>query len=213
MGPTGVMWLATSGGLDRFDPRTETFTHYGQNEGLASKAIYSIVEDTHGKLWVGMQGSGLACFDPETETFTNYDRSDGLQSNDFTPRAAYRDPDGKLYFGGSSGYNAFYPDLLPVNSFIPPVVLTDFRIFNRVVPIGGKNSPLQRTINETDEITLSYRQSVFSFDFSALNYHASAKNQYAYMLEGFDRDWNYVGQFQALCHIYEPETRLLHFTG
>ncbi|MBN1887116.1 MAG: PAS domain S-box protein [Thermoflexales bacterium] len=191
--PAGVLWLATPGGLEKFDPRTGIFTHYAEKEGLASKAIASVVGDAQGKLWVGMQGGGLACFDPGSETFENYDRSDGLQGDDFMPRGAYRDADGKLYFGGVNGLNAFYPDQLRDNPYIPPVVLTDFQIFNQAVPIGGKGSPLQRVINETDEITLSYQQSVFSFEFAALNYRAPQKNQYAYKLEGFDADWNYVG--------------------
>jgi PAS domain S-box-containing protein len=109
------------------------------------------------------------------------------------PRGAYRDADGKLYFGGLKGLNAFYPDQLRDNPYVPPVVLTNFQIFNQAVPIGGKDSPLRQVIQETDKITLSYQQSVFSFEFAALNYRAPRKNQYAYKLEGFDEDWNYVG--------------------
>ncbi len=191
--PTGVLWLATPGGLDKFDTHTETFTHYAEKEGLATKAIASVIGDAQGNLWVGMQGSGLARFDPRSQTFRNYDQSDGLQSNDFMPRGAYRDVDGKLYFGGVNGLNAFYPDQLRDNSYVPPVVLTDFQIFNRAVSIGGTDSPLQKVINETDKITLSHQQSVFSFEFAALGYRAPQKNQYAYKLEGFDTDWNYVG--------------------
>ncbi|MBN1993103.1 MAG: GAF domain-containing protein [Anaerolineae bacterium] len=188
----GVLWLATPKGLEKFDPQTEIFTHYTEQQGLASKALASVVGDAQGNLWVGMQGSGLARFDPRSETFKNYDKSDGLQSNDFIPRAAYRDADGKLYFGGMNGLNAFYPDQLRDNPYVPPVVLTGFQIFNHPVPIGEEDSPLQQVVNETDEITLSYQQSVFSFEFAALNYRAPKKNQYAYKLEGFDQDWNYV---------------------
>ncbi|HMB25721.1 MAG TPA: triple tyrosine motif-containing protein, partial [Anaerolineales bacterium] len=191
--PAGILWLATAGGLIKFDIQTETFTHYAEKEGLASKAIASVVGDAQGNLWVGMQGSGLARFDPLSGTFRNYNRSDGLQGDDFMPRGAYRDASGKLYFGGINGLNAFYPDQLHDNPYIPPVVLTDFQIFNRPVPIGGKDSLLQQVINETGEITLSYQQSVFSFEFAALSYRAPRKNQYAYKLEGFDEDWNYVG--------------------
>ena len=190
--PAGVLWLATPKGLEKFDPQTETFAHYAEQQGLASKAVASVVGDVQGNLWVGMQGSGLARFDPHSETFKNYDTSDGLQSNDFAPRGAYRDSDGKLYFGGVNGLNAFYPEQLHDNPYVPPVVLTDFQIFNHPALIGGKDSPLQQVINETNEITLSYKQSVFSFEFAALNYRAPKKNQYAYEMEGFDQDWNYV---------------------
>jgi PAS domain S-box-containing protein len=189
--PAGVLWLATPEGLDKFDTRTETFTHYAR-EGVARKAIASVIGDLQGNLWLGMLSGGLVRFNPVNRSFKTYDRSDGLQSNDFLPRAAWRDVDGKLFFGGMDGINAFYPDLLRDNAYIPPVVITDFRIFNRSVLVGGKESPLQRAVNETDTITLLHRQSVFSFDFAALNYRAPKNNQYAYMLEGFDKDWNYV---------------------
>jgi PAS domain S-box-containing protein len=192
MDPAGILWLATSGGLDKFDPRTETFTHYAEKDGLAGKSLASVIGDSQGKLWVGTMGDGLARFDPDSNTFRNYDRSDGLQSNDFNPRAVCRDSDGKLYFGGVLGVNTFYPNQLRDNAYAPPVVLTDFLIFNRSVQIGEADSQLQRVINETDEITLSHQQSVFSFDFAALNYRAPKKNQYAYRLDGFDSDWNYV---------------------
>jgi PAS domain S-box-containing protein len=190
--PSGMLWLATSAGLERFDPRTETFTHYGEQQGLASKALSSIVGDAQGNLWVGMAGGGLARLDPRGGTFRNYDRSDGLISGDFLPRAAYRDHDGKLFFGVIDGMNAFYPERLRDNPHVPVVALTGFLVLNKAVPIGGKDSPLQRAINETDSITLSHAQSVFSFEFAALSYRAPWKNRYSYKLEGFDKDWNDV---------------------
>ncbi len=192
MDQAGMLWLATGRGLNKFDPQTETFRHYSGQDGLATDNILSAVGDEHGHLWLGTNGGGLSRFDPDSETFKNYDQSDGLQSNDFMARGAYRDASGKLYFGGANGLNAFYPHQLTENPYLPPVVLTDFQIFNQSVPIGGEDSPLQKVINETDEITLSYQQSVFSFEFAALNYRAPEKNQYAYILEGFDADWNYT---------------------
>jgi two-component system, cell cycle sensor histidine kinase and response regulator CckA len=206
--PAGILWLATAGGLDKFNPITGTFTHYAEKNGLVGKSLASVIGDAQGNLWVGTMGDGLARFEPASATFRNYDRIDGLQSNDFNPRAAYRDADGRLYLGGVKGLNAFYPDQLRDNPLTPPVVLTDFLIFNRTVPIGGKDSPLQRVINETDTITLSYRQSVFSFDFAALNYRAPKKNQYAYKLEGFDTDWNYVDSSRR----FATYTQLKHGT-
>ncbi|EDN70030.1 two-component system sensor histidine kinase/response regulator [Beggiatoa sp. PS] len=88
--------------------------------------------------------------------------------------------------------NAFYPEQVKSNPFVPPVVITDFKIFNQSVPLG-EDSPLQRHISETREITLSYKQSFFSFEFAALNFLQPTKNQYAYQLEGFDQEWNKIG--------------------
>ncbi len=87
---------------------------------------------------------------------------------------------------------AFYPDDIQQNTYIPPVYITDFKILNRPVEIGGKNPILTKDISFTDEIRLSYKHTVFSFEFVALNYAISSQNQYAYQLVGFDEDWNYI---------------------
>jgi len=116
---------------------------------------------------------------------------DGLQNNEFNT-AAHKNPRGELFFGGINGFNAFYPaqvkdnpyipPIVVDNPYIPPIVVTDFKIFTKSVPFG-KNSPLQQHISETDKITLSYKQSFFSFEFAALNFIQSSKNQYAYQLD------------------------------
>jgi signal transduction histidine kinase len=101
-----------------------------------------------------------------------------------------------MYFGGINGFNEFFPDSIKENSFEPPLVITGFRIFNNQVPISSEEqvaSPLQKNITETKAITLSYKQSVISFDFASLNYTIPEKKQYAYKLEGFDKKWNYIG--------------------
>src|SRR5207244_2698380 len=88
---------------------------------------------------------------------------------------------------------SFFPSQIQENPFLPPVVLTDFKVFNKPVEIGKGGALLKKPIYYTRVITLSHKQSVFSFDFAALNYTLSKKNQYAYRMEGFDIDWNYVG--------------------
>jgi PAS domain S-box-containing protein len=191
----GTFWVGTLSGLNRFDPDNGTFVRYGEKDGLANDTIQGILEDDQSYLWISTN-KGLARFDPRTETFRNYDVTDGLQSNAFNGGAGgiatCKSRTGELFFGGPNGFNAFYPDRLRDNPYIPPVVLTEFQIFNKPVPIGGKGSPLQKHINETVSITLSYAQSVFSFGFAALNYRSPEKNRYAYKMEGFEKDWNYV---------------------
>ncbi|MFX1355260.1 MAG: ATP-binding protein, partial [Promethearchaeota archaeon] len=135
---------------------------------------------------------GLSRFDPTTETFKNYDVDDGLQSNEFNQFAYMKSRSGELYFGGINGFNAFYPDEIQDNSTVPEVVITDFQLFNEPVPVGN-GSPLLKSIVETDEIRLSYQDSFFSFAFAALHYAAPDQNQYAYIMEGLDKDWNDVG--------------------
>ncbi len=188
---TGRLWISTlGGGLNRFDRATGHFDAYREKDGLANDIIYGILEDNQGNLWLS-SNKGLSRFNPKTEQFRNYDVLDGLQSNEFN-KVAYKSRRGELFFGGINGFNAFFPELMKDNSYIPPIVITDFNIFNRSVSLG-KNSPLQQHIGDTREITLSYKQSFFSFDFAALNFLLSSKNQYAYKLEGLDTDWNEIG--------------------
>ena len=130
------------------------------------------------------------------ETFRNYDVSDGLQSNEFSD-GCYQSRDGEIFFGGSNGFNAFFPENIRDNPYVPPVVITSFKIFNKPVPIGAK-SVLKKAIPYVDSLTLSYRDNVFSFEFAALSYANSHKNRYRYKLENFDPGWNEVGSKQRL---------------
>jgi signal transduction histidine kinase/ligand-binding sensor domain-containing protein len=179
----GTLWIGTRGGLDRFDPQTETFTHYGLREGLADDSVLGVLEDRQGNLWLSTNG-GLSRFDPQTETCENYSASDGLQSDIFWRNAYYQSPDGQMFFGGENGFNAFYPEQIVNNPHAPPVIITAFSVFNRV-----RRSHL--TANE--QIELSYQDNFISFDFAALDYSAPQRNEYAYMLQGLDEDWVVAG--------------------
>ncbi len=188
----GNLWLASQTGLFRFDPATGTFArHYTEKDGLASNSTVGILGDAHGNVWVSTV-KGLSKFDPRTETFRNYDVFDGLQGNEFSALSRAKAPDGRLFFGGVNGLSAFYPDKLVDNPNPPPVVLTEFELFNEPAKIGGKNSPLQKAINVSSGITLRSDQLVFRFQFAALDFTAPPKNRYAYKLESFDQQWQYT---------------------
>ena len=188
---TGTLWIGTlGGGLNKFDRVTGRFHAYREKDGLANDMIYGILADNQGYLCLS-SNKGISKFNPKTEQFRNYDVLDGLQSNEFNA-VAHKNQRGELFFGGINGFNVFYPARVKDNPYIPPIVVTDFKIFTKSVRFG-KNSPLQQHIGETDEMTLSYKQSFFSFEFAALNFIQSSKNQYAYQLEGLDSDWNEIG--------------------
>jgi len=195
---SGQFWVGTAGGLCSFDRESAICTVYTDKEGLPNNTIEGILEDEQGNLWISTN-NGLSCFNIKTKTFRNYDSSDGLQSNEFNIFTAFYKSHrtGEMYFGGINGFNVFDPGKVEDNLFVPPVVLTDFRLFNVSVPVGG-NSVLQKTINATDELSLSYNQNSLSFEFSALSYVASAKNQYRYWLEGFDTVWHNVSSKERL---------------
>ncbi|MBF0118912.1 MAG: response regulator [Desulfobacterales bacterium] len=184
------IWIGTGDGLNRFDKSTKQFTVYREKNGLASNHVFGILEDKQGYIWISTE-KGLSKLNLNNENFRNYNKWDGLQSNIFLVGSCFKSNDGELFFGGINGFNAFYPDKLNDNPNIPPVVLTDFNIFNNPIHVGG-NSPLQKHINIAEEVTLSYKQSFFSFKFASLNFRSPQNNQYAYMMEGFDKKWNYI---------------------
>jgi signal transduction histidine kinase/ligand-binding sensor domain-containing protein/CheY-like chemotaxis protein len=187
----GVLWLATFGGLNRFDPESGSFTHYRERDGLANDSLYGILEDDRGNLWMS-SNYGLSKFNPETEVFTNFDASDGLQGNEFNMNAFHRSARGEMFFGGIAGFNAFFPEDVVRNPYLPPIAITDFQLFNQAVEVG-EESPLKRVITLTEEIDLTYRDGFFSFEYAALHYSAPQENRYAYQMEGLDKDWIQAG--------------------
>ncbi len=190
--PTGILWIGTfGGGLNKFDPRTGTSTHYREKDGLPNDVVYGILPDETGCLWLSTN-IGLSKFDPRTGTFKNYTSRDGLQSNEFNAGAYYKSKSGEMFFGGVKGFNTFFPGDIKSNTNIPPIVITGFLLFNRSVGIGS-DSPLKKHISECSEIILSYRQNAFSFNFVALDYTIPGKNKYKYILEGFDKEWVFTG--------------------
>ena len=193
---TGELWVGAWDGLYRYNRQNETSTRYTEGQGLPSSAILGILEDKAGKLWLSTK-KGISRFDPRTKTFRNYDVSDGLQGDEFSEGCYFQGPDGEMFFGGSNGFNAFFPENIQDNPYVPPVVITSFKIFNKPVPIGAK-SVLKKAIPYVDSLTLPYRKNVFSFEFAALSYANSHKNRYRYKLEDFDPDWNEVGSKQRL---------------
>jgi len=191
----GVLWIGTLGGLNKFDRKKEEFKHYRKTQGLSNDAVCGILEDDHGNLWLSTN-EGLSKFNPTNESFRNYDMKDGLQSNEFNTSAYHKNKNGEMFFGGINGFNMFHPDSIRDNPHIPLVVITDFRLFNKSVPIGIDTSNnrliLNKSIIQTKEIELSYNDYILSFEFTALDFQSPEKNKYAYILEGFENEWNYT---------------------
>ncbi len=187
----GNLWVGTVGsGLHRLDPTRQIFTRYRQQDGLPNSSIIGILEDDEGHLWLSTR-DGLSRFDPRTETFHNYDRADGLASNDHSMVASHRGREGEMFFGSVGGLTAFFPERVRDDDQPPPVVITDFKLFNRSVRPRSidPGSPLEGSILDARELTLSHRDYVVGFEFAALHYSDPRQNRYAYRLEGFDRDW------------------------
>jgi len=186
---TGTLWVGTQNGLDRFDRDAGKFTTFGERDGLPNNAVEGILEDAAGNLWLSTS-SGLSKFDPRTRTFKNYFADDGLAGNEFNDFSVYfKSPSGEMFFGGVNGVTAFYPEKVVDRPFVPPLVLTDFRLFNNAVPVGGR-SPLRKSITFTDSVTLSHAQNILALEFSALSFASPARTRYRYRLEGLETHWN-----------------------
>ncbi len=203
-----IIWVGTANGLNKliidetnphFQKSISVIT-YNVTNGLPDNSIKSIIEDFSGNLWIGTS-SGISCLNIATEKFTNFNISDGLISNDINLSAALILDDGWILMGSKSGLNYFDPEEIKSSEFKPPVLITDFRIFNKSLSVLN-NTTLSKSILFTNEIAILYSDNVFSIHFTALDFNSPQSIKYSYMLEGFDRDW-----------IISSESRLVTYTN
>ena len=187
------VWIGTANGLNKFIPGSESFERFMQKDGLPGKAVHGIMEDGQGNIWLSFYESGIAKFNPDTKVFTSFTTSDGLKTNRFWMRSTLKDKDGTFYFGDDEGLTVFHPDSIRINETIPPVYITKLKLFNKELLPDSSHSILKLPITLTKSIELRHDQNVLTFEYAALNYINANKNQYAYQLEGFDKDWQYVG--------------------
>ncbi len=179
----GVIWLNTINGITRFDSKSDTFIHYGKSNNLADVRVTSMLEDKHGNIWLGTP-TRISMFNPQTKLFRNFGKNYGLDKNHSF--AACKDSAGNFYLGRWGGITIFNPDSMYSDNQVPPVVFTSFKFFDR-------HAQLDSSISVKKNIELNYQQNEFSIEFSALSFINSYANQYAYKLEGFDKDWIYCG--------------------
>lgn len=192
------LWLGTDGGgLNFFDRQTGTFKVFDDQHGIPSSLIYGVLEDNNGNLWLSTN-NGIVHFDPHAVTAKHYGKFDNLQSPQFNYKAFMKASDGRFYFGGINGFNVFHPDSIKSIRSRNSIAFTNLQLFNRDITINNENTPLKKVINYSRHLTLTDEQSVISFEYAALSYLSPNRTSYAFMMEGFDKDWNYVdGQRKA----------------
>lgn len=180
------IWISTPDGLNKFDWKSRHFQIYSKSDGFSSNVFRDITEDRKGDMWLTTE-NGVSRFDPVRKVVSNFDAADGL----YVDAALYNN--GKeIYLAGVKGVIKFDPLSILYNKSVPAVYFTDFQLFNRSV-LPDPDGPLKENLNLAKELVLDYEQSVLSFEFVGLNYRYPEKNEYAYMLEGFDKKWNMVG--------------------
>ncbi len=205
----GNVWIGSEGGLRCLPAGSRVGTSLLAVSGLPNPTINAIEEDSSGNLWVstnrGLTRIEDAVKNPKSTRFVSYDARDGLQSDEFTRGVSCQGAAGRLYFGGQQGLNSFVPARILRNLVPPPVVMTGLRVFGRSIQPGDREVPLQRSVTEAREITLSQDSLVLTFEYAALNFALPQKNRYAIMLEGFDDRWTDVGTRHSATY-----TRLPH---
>lgn len=182
---SGRLWVGTLGGLCLYDSENDHFKLVSLD--VPNHNIMGIVED-QGVLWLSTE-KGIVKYEPkQIQRFTLHD---GLVSEQFQPNSCIKASDGRIYFGSTTGFNSFYPYQIKTNSVTPPVYITSVEIMNREERTA-EGQPLDLAL--TKEIVLDYDDArMLTLSFASLSYCSPEKNQYAYILEGFDRDWNNVG--------------------
>ena len=192
-----TIWIGTDGGgLFSFNKKNNQFSNYNEFPGFTEKSVRAIISDNNGSLWIS-GGTGLTKLDFKNKTSTNFNKADGLLSNEFNNNAVFKDGNGDLYFGSYDGLNYFNPTEIKKTEKAPKLYFSDFKLFNKSIKPNEESSPLSKVISQTLEIVLDHTQSVFTIEYVGINYNLSKKNQYAYFLDGFEKEWNYVGDNKA----------------
>jgi signal transduction histidine kinase/ligand-binding sensor domain-containing protein len=180
---SGNIWVATyGGGLNKLNKESLTFTNYGTAHGIANTSLYCVLEDGNNNLWVS-HNEGISRFETETQTFKNY--FDGVE---FNSNAYYQSDSGEIFLG-TYGVVSFQPGQISDNKIIPPIHITDFKLYNEYVKINDESKIINQPLEDTDTIILAHNQNFFSFGFIALNYNSPENNRYKYKLENFDKEW------------------------
>jgi ligand-binding sensor domain-containing protein/serine phosphatase RsbU (regulator of sigma subunit) len=175
------LWVGTNSGLNLLKKGSTKFIYYSKKEGLPNEYIYCMQEDDSGQIWFSTN-RGIGVFNKKDNKILSYNNEDGLQGLEFNGGASFKSPSGELFFGGVSGLNSFYPNVMPKNDFVPPIVITSFEKSNE----KGKE---KRIIQNGDVVELSYSDYEIVIEFAALDYTNSKANQYAYKMEGLSNDW------------------------
>jgi signal transduction histidine kinase/ligand-binding sensor domain-containing protein/DNA-binding response OmpR family regulator len=199
---SGMLWVGTNSGLNRKreSPSGGTsskcsFQAFPDQTLVDNQIILNILEDDHQNLWVGIY-NGIVKFNTLNHQvdFEYFDKAYSRIKID--QNSSWKDEQGRFLLGGGNGFLRFHPDSIRQQSRPPMIQLTDLLLFNRKAKVDQQKKEhrlLDKTISYTDSLVFSHQMGVFTFVFSAMEYYSSSEHKYAYVLDGYDKDWNYVG--------------------
>ncbi len=185
------IWITTNNqGLIHYNESSNEITYYNKKYGFPAKRVFAIEEADNHSIWVSTN-QGLLNFNPENNAIIHYDSNSGIPFNQFNFRASFKDSEGIIYFGGNDGMISINPD---ITNYIEPtsVQLTELMLFNKHIS-PGNDKPIHSTITTAPVIELDHNQNVITLNYTSLDYTNKGSISYAYKLEGFDEDYNYVG--------------------
>ncbi len=188
----GIIWVGTQSGLNKYVPEIDNFKIITQNEGLKNDVIKGILTDDENLLWLSTV-KGILRYKPKDSSCILYNTSDGLQGDEFIKNSFYRTKKGEFLFGGSNGFNIFNPKNIKISTESPQVIIRNFKVFNETVTPNDQRKLISKDISNIDTLTLTHRDAVIDFEYAALTFKHPEKIEYAYFLDGFEKEWNYVG--------------------
>ncbi len=206
----GLLYLGTNKGLIILDPKTNKTKVYNHYQGLQNNSIAGIIPDKKGNLWLSTF-YGLSYFDAQTESFRNFNNRDGLSHNEFNRFSFFKGSDDIFYFGGMNGINAFHPNELLQKKKNRSVQLTKLVYYE-----SNKDTLIEKTngLHLLKSLALSAYVSYFQFNFTLPNYEYPQNNQYKVWLEGFDKDWTFLGNNHSIRYNKLPAGNYtLHING
>lgn len=203
------IWVGTgapNGSLCLYNPESDSFTSFNMENDSRNNTIAGIVEDNNHDLWLSTF-RGISRFNINTKSLRHYSTEDGVKNSVFLEGSFFKRKNGTIIFGGAAGVTLLYPEQFERNQYVPDIVINKLLILNEEVHPGGKDSTLKKVMAETREITLTHTQYIVTFEFAALSFSSPEKNEYAYRLEGFEKDWNYIGTRRSATYTnLEPGT-------
>ncbi|PZR06012.1 MAG: hypothetical protein DI539_24605, partial [Flavobacterium psychrophilum] len=197
-GSENKTWVGLSEGLNLLNVAKGSFKTV-----LRGIGVRSILEDDKKNLWLGTN-NGLLKFNPLTGSTSSYGLRDGLDGVEFRSDAGFKDKDGTMYLGHNKGILVFHPDSIHNNPYLLTVHITDLKVFNKSIRVLDSDSILQQPITQTKEITLRHQHDIFSLDFAGIDYINPSLSQYAYIMEGLESEWNYVGTQRNATYTHLP---------